>query len=78
LDWNSGGDTRKEHPKKQTHVQISVGGLDDSDAEAVNPFPTPKPESSMLTEEDRDLVQGRDLSRQNDVNISISILIVLF
>lgn len=62
-DWNSGRDMRKELPKKQTLVQISVGGLDDSDAEAVNPFPKPKPESSMpvLSEEGRDLVQ-RDLS----------------
>jgi len=62
---------RKEHPKKRTHVQISAGGLEDSDAEAVNPFPSKSSKSRTLTEDE--LVEGsqrakRDLSRRNDVN----------
>ena len=72
-DWNSGSDMRKGHPKKRTDVQILVGGLDDSDVEAVNPFSTSK--SSTLTEEDLAKVGQRakcDPSHRNDVNTSIT------
>jgi hypothetical protein len=58
--------------KKRKHVQISAGGLDDSDAEGVNPFPSPsKPGPYTLAEEE--LTKGaqkanRDLSRINEVS----------
>ena len=54
------------------HIQISVGGLDDSDAEGVNPFPSPsKPGPHTLAKEE--LTKGapkanRDLSRINEVS----------
>ena len=77
-DWNSGpGDVNKENHKKQTHVQISVGGLGDSDAEAVNPFPSPKSQDDL-----RDIQVGeeakleRDPSQQNDVNTTSTLSIV--
>lgn len=62
----------KEPAEMQTHVQISAGGLEDSDAEAVNPFPpSSKPGLYTLTEDE--LNKGarkakRDLSRKNEVN----------
>lgn len=58
--------------KKRKHVQISAGGLEDSDAKGVNPFPSPlKPGPHTLAEEE--LTKGaqktnRDLSRINEVN----------
>jgi len=39
--------------KKRKHIQISAGGLNDSDAEGVNPFPSPsKPGPQTLAEEE--------------------------
>jgi hypothetical protein len=71
-----------ERPKKQTHVQILDGGLDDSDAEAVNPFSKPRTLSKphMLTKEELLKAQDskkakRDISRQNDVNYLILIIL---
>lgn len=69
-DWNSRGDAVKESPKKRTNVQISAGGLEDSDAEAVNPFP--KVSSKVVTEDE--LTKGsqttkHDLSHRNEVRI---------
>jgi hypothetical protein len=77
-DWNSGGDV-VERRKKQTHVQISVGGLGDSDAEAVNPFPSPK--SHTLTEDalpdiGEEPKLERNPSRRNDVNTTSTLSIV--
>ena len=68
-DWNSGDNKIKERSKKQTYVQISAGGLADSDAEDVNPYPVSK--SRTVTEEE--LSEGaqkakHDLSRKNKVN----------
>jgi hypothetical protein len=34
-----GWDDNNKNLENSTHVQILAGGLDDSDAEAVNPFP---------------------------------------
>jgi len=71
-DWDSGAESVKEPVKKRKHIQISAGGLDDSDAEGVNPFPSPsKPGPHTLTEEE--LTKGaqkanRDLSRINEVS----------
>ena len=71
-DWNSDAESIKGPVKKRTHIQISVGGLDDSDAEGVNPFPSPsKPGPHTLAEEE--LIKGapkanRDLSGINEVS----------
>lgn len=68
----------KEPANRQTYVQISAGGLDDSDAEAVNPFPLPsKPSLRALTEEE--LTKGaqkakRDFSRTNEVSTLFDLL----
>ncbi|KAF8877447.1 hypothetical protein CPB84DRAFT_1852653 [Gymnopilus junonius] len=52
-DWNEEANSIKEPAKKQTHAQISASGLEDSDAEAINPFPLPsKPGPHTLTEEE--------------------------
>jgi len=65
-DWNLEADLIKEPAKKRTHVQISASGLEDSDAESINPFPpSSKPGPCTLTEEE--LTKGaqqatRDLS----------------
>jgi hypothetical protein len=61
----------KEPGKKQTHVQVSASGLEDSDAEADNLFPSLKSESPTLNDEE--LTKGaqkakRDRSRRNGVN----------
>jgi hypothetical protein len=71
-DWNK---KNKEHPKKQTHVQISAGGLTDSDTEDVNPFPSSKLKS--LTPTNEEVTAGaqktkRDLSRRIEVNIYLT------
>jgi hypothetical protein len=52
------------------HVQISAGGLDDSDAEDVNPYPSSK--SRTLTE--NEVTEGaqkakRDSLRRNEVSM---------
>ncbi|KAF8812151.1 hypothetical protein BYT27DRAFT_7252111 [Phlegmacium glaucopus] len=52
-DWNLEADLIKEPVKKQMHVQILAGGLEDSDAEGVNLFPpSSKPGPHTLTEEE--------------------------
>ena len=71
-DWKSGGNTIKDHPKKSSNVQVSAGGLEDSDAEDVKPFPSTKSRARNLSEEE--VAKGaqnakRDLSRRNDVSI---------
>lgn len=56
--------TIKEPAKKQAHVQILAGGLEDSDAEAVNPFPLlSKLGPHTLTEEE--LTKRSQQVRQN-------------
>ncbi|PPQ87017.1 hypothetical protein CVT25_009071 [Psilocybe cyanescens] len=56
--------TIKEPAKKQAHVQILAGGLEDSDAEAVNPFPLlSKLGPHTLTEEE--LTKRSQQARQN-------------
>ena len=68
-DWES---AIKECPKTQApHVQISAGGLEDSDAEDVNPYSTSK--SRTLNMRENKVAEGaekvkRDFSRQNEVN----------
>ena len=80
-EWNSEASSKKEPMKKQTHVQISASGLDDSDTEVVNPFPSPsKSGPSTLTEEE--LTKGaqkskRDHSRRNEASITPSSLILV-
>ena len=77
-EWNSEASSIKEPVKNQTHVQISAGGLNDSDAEAVNPFPSPsKTGPSTLTEEE--LTKGTQKSKQdrscrNEASITLSSL----
>ena len=70
-DGNSAGHAAvKETLKKQTHVQISAGGLEDSDAEAVNPFNKDSLKSRSITEDELKkgtLTAKRDLSRRNEV-----------
>ncbi|KIM39261.1 hypothetical protein M413DRAFT_29440 [Hebeloma cylindrosporum] len=66
-DWNT---MIKEPVKKQTRVEISAGGLEDSDAEAVNPFPESRTHTGTLAEEE--LTKGaqkatRDSSRRNEL-----------
>ncbi|KDR66446.1 hypothetical protein GALMADRAFT_232506 [Galerina marginata CBS 339.88] len=67
-DWTAEADLTV---KKRTHVQISAGGLEDSDAEGDNPFPpSSKPGPHTITEEE--LTKGaqqakRDHSRRNEL-----------
>lgn len=71
-DWDSEGHAVKESLKKWTHVQISAGGLEDSDAEAVNPFPEGPLKSHSIAENELKkgtLTAKRDLMRRNDVFI---------
>lgn len=73
-DWNSKGNAAKETLKKRTHVQISAGGLEDSDAEADNPFHNFKDRSKAHSITEDELKKGtltakRDLSRRNEVCI---------
>ena len=54
------------HPKKSTYVQISAGGLEDSDVEDVKPHPSSKSRTHVLSEDE--VTKGawnakRDLSR---------------
>ena len=62
-DWNSEDPVPK---RKRAHVQIFAGGLEDSDTEAVNPFPTGSSKSLTVTEDKKGGAQ-RDLSRRNEV-----------
>ena len=63
-DWNS--ETHTVTKGKHTHVQISTGGLKDSDTEAVNPFPTGSSKPLTITEDKKGGAQ-RDLSHWNEV-----------
>lgn len=71
-DWNLDTELIKKPVKKRTHIQISVGGLNDSDAEGVNPFPSPsKPGPHTLAEEELTkgvLKANRDLPCINEVS----------
>ena len=40
------------HPKKSTYVQISAGGLEDSDVEDFKPLPLSKSCTHMLLEDE--------------------------
>lgn len=65
------------HPKKSTYVQISAGGLEDSDVEDVMPLPSSKFLTHTLSEDD--VTNGarnakRDLSRRNEVNICLTLI----
>jgi hypothetical protein len=72
-DWKSRGDSLK----KRTNDQISAGGLDDSDADAVNPFP--KESRKKLVAENEKMkgseIAKRDFSRKNEVRTLLSFLI---
>lgn len=65
------------HPKKSTYVQISAGGLEDSDVEDVKPHPSSKSRTHVLSEDE--VTKGarnakRDLSRRNEVNICLTLI----
>ena len=79
--WNSKADATIKEPLRklqQTHVEISAGGLEDSDIEGPNPFPlVPQVSRKVITE--RELTDGskiarRDVSWRNDVRIFFSLL----
>jgi len=77
-DWNSGGHAVKETPKKHTHVQISAGGLEDSNIEAVNPFPKDSLKFCTITEDELKRGGQRakcDPSRRNEVVLISNYLI---
>ena len=59
-DWNPGDNKIKERSKKQTYVQISAGGLADSDAD-VNPYPV----SKSLTVTEEELSEGAQKAKHN-------------
>lgn len=76
-DSNSEHRTAKEHSKKaSSHVIVSAGGLEDDDADAVNPFSTKR---DACSEDPRKIPDSRnlkrDLSRQNTVGFQFFHLI---
>ena len=71
--WDAKADaTVKEPPKKlrRTHIEISAGGLEDSDIEGSNPFPRVPPSRKVITEKelrDGSKIAKRNTSRRNEV-----------
>ena len=62
----------KERPKKHTDVLSASGGLEDSDADAVNPFPKVSSKSRKKVVIENELTKGsqtakHDFSRKNAV-----------
>ena len=72
-DWNKV--TKKPAPKKRSQVEVAAGGLDDSDAAAINPFSsqdTSKAQKPQTKSSSKVVTLKRDLSRQNEVCAQLS------
>ena len=72
-DWNKTPGPSRATQKKRSHIEVTAGGLEDSDADAVNPFidkdaaPTSKKPQTQP-----DTILQRDLSRRNEVSAHLS------
>jgi len=72
-DWNKAPEPTKATWKKRSHVEVTAGGLEDSDADAVNPFANEDAAStSGKLQTQPNTTVKRDLSRRNEVSAHLS------
>ena len=72
-DWNKTPEPTRATEKKRSYIAVTAGGLEDSDADAVNPFTdNDAAPTSRKPQTQPDTFVRRDLSRRNEVSAYLS------